>query len=71
MVKKQKKNKQQQQGVFLHILHGQLSGTHCLISLLKANKDDFCFIFSGTIFQIFGPKYDMVSCPFQTAFADS
>ena len=55
---------------FLRILHGQLLGTHCLISLLKANKDDFCFISSGTIFQIFGPKYEMVSCPFHTVFAD-
>ena len=35
-------------------------GNHCLISLLKANKDDFCFI----SFQFFGPKYKMVSCPF-------
>ena len=39
-------------------------GDHCLIPLLKANKDDFCFISSGTIFQFFGPKYEMVSCPF-------
>ena len=37
--------------------------------LLKANKDDFCFISCGTIFQIFGPEYEMVSCPFHTVFA--
>ena len=56
--------------VFTHILHGQLFGTHYLIFLLKANKDDFCFISSSTIFQIFGPKYEAVSCPFHTVFTD-
>ena len=28
------------------------------------------FISPGTIFQIFGPEYDMVSNPFYTVFAD-
>ena len=46
---------------FLHILHGQFSGIHFLISLLGTNKDDFCFISSGTILQIFGPDYE--KCP--------
>ena len=55
---------------FLHILHGRFSGTHCLISLLKTNEDDFCFISSVPIFQIFGSTYEMVSCPFHTVFAD-
>ena len=55
---------------FLHILHGRFSGTHCLISLLKTNEDDFCFISSVPIFQIFIPTYEMVSCPFHTVFAD-
>ena len=58
----------------LHILHGQFSGIHFLISPLKEDEDDladdFCFISAGTIFQIFGPKYEMVSKPFHTAFAD-
>ena len=55
---------------FLHILHGQFSGIHFLISLLKEDKYGFCFISSGTIFQIFGPKYEMVFKPFRTVFAD-
>ena len=55
---------------FLHILHGQFSGIHFLISPLKEDKDDFCLISEGAIFQIFGPKYEMVSKPFHTAFAD-
>ena len=55
---------------FLHILHGQFSGIHFLISSLKEDKDDFCFISAGTIFHIFGPKYEMVSKPFHTVFAD-
>ena len=54
---------------FLHILHGHISGIHCLISLLKEDKDVFCFIGTGTMFQIFGSKYETVSKPFQTAFA--
>ena len=29
---------------FLHILHEQFSGTHFLISPLKEDKNDFCFI---------------------------
>ena len=53
-----------------HILHGQFSGIHFLISTLKEYKNDFCFISAGTIFQIFGPKYEMISKPFRTVFAD-
>ena len=56
---------------FLHILHGQFSGIHFLISLLKEDKDDFCFISASTIFQIFGPKYEVVSKPFPAVLADS
>ena len=44
--------------------------THCLIFPLKANKDEFCFISCGTIFQIFGSKYETDSCSFHTLFAD-
>ena len=55
---------------FLHILYGQFSGIHFLISPLKEDKDDLCFISTGTILQIFGPKYEMVSKLFHTAFAD-
>ena len=36
----------------------------------KKNKDDFCFISASNIFQIFGPKYEIVSKPFHTVFAD-
>ena len=36
---------------------------------MKANKDDFCFISSDIMFQIFGPEYEMVSCLFHTVFA--
>ena len=54
----------------LHILHEQFSGIHFLISPLKEDKNDFCFISAGTIFQNFGPKYEMVSKPFPTVFAD-
>ena len=53
-----------------HILHGQFSGIHFLISPLKEHKDDFCFISAGNIFQTFGPKYEMVSKPFHTVPAD-
>ena len=38
---------------FLHILHEQFSGIHFLISPLKEDKDDFCLISGGAIFQIF------------------
>ena len=55
---------------FLLILHGQFSGIHFSISPLKEDKDDFYFISAGTIFQIFGPKYEMVSKPFHTVFKD-
>ena len=55
---------------FLHILHGQFLRIHFLISPLKEDKDDFCFTSAGTISQIFGPKYEMVSKPFHTVFTD-
>ena len=55
--------------LFLHNLHGLFSGIHFLISPLKEDKDGFCFIPAGTIFQIFGPKYEMVFKPFHTVFA--
>ena len=55
---------------FLHILHGQFSGIHFLISPLKEDKDDFCLISAGTIFQIFEPKFEIVSKPFHMLFAD-
>ena len=54
----------------IHIPHGQFSGMHFLISPLKEDKDNFCFISAGTILQIFGPKNEMVSKPFHTVFAD-
>ena len=53
---------------FFHILQGQFSGIHILISPLK--EDKYCFISAGTILRIFGPKYEMVSKPFHTVFAD-
>ena len=37
---------------FLLILHGHFSGIHFLISPLKKDKDDFCFISAGTILLI-------------------
>ena len=49
---------------FLHILHGQFSRIHFLISPLKEEKDDFCFISPGTIFQIFGSKYGFQAIPY-------
>ena len=55
---------------FLHILHGQFSVIHFLIPPLKEDKGDFCFISAGTIFQISGPKFEMVSKPFHSVFAD-
>ena len=55
---------------FLHILHGQFPGVHFIISPLKEDKDDFCFISARTSFQIFGPKYEVVLKPFRTVFAD-
>ena len=55
---------------FLHMLHEQFSGIHFLISPLKEDENDFCFISEGTILQILGPKYEMVSKPFHTVFAD-
>ena len=55
---------------FLHILQGQFSGIHFLISPLKEDKDDFWFISTGIIFQIFGPKYETVSKLFHTVFGD-
>ena len=56
---------------FLHILHGKFSGIHFLISLLKEDKDDFCFVSAGTIFQMFRPKFETVSKPFHTAFTEN
>ena len=55
---------------FLHILQGQFSEIHSLISSLKESKDEFCLISADTIFQIFGPKYEMVSKSFRMVFAD-
>ena len=55
---------------FLHILHRMSSGIHFLISPLKEDNDDFCFISVGTIFQMFGPKYEMVSKPCHMVFAN-
>ena len=40
------------------------------IFTLKEYKDDFCFISAGTTFQIFGPKYEIVSKSFHRVFAD-
>ena len=36
---------------FLQILYGHFSGIRFLISPLKEDKDNFCFISAGTIFQ--------------------
>ena len=55
---------------FLHILHRQFSGIYFLISPLKEDKDGFCFISAGTIFQIFGPKYEIFFKPLRTVFSD-
>ena len=48
---------------FLHSLQGQLDGVHFLIFNLKSPSGSDCFISSGIKFQIFGPKWDIVSVP--------
>ena len=52
-----------------HSLHGQFSGSGCFfISFLKA-YDFFAFLNSfGTIFQISGPRNEMLSVPQKNTF---
>ena len=45
----------------LRILHRQFSGCHFLISFLKASNDDSFVNSQGTIFQIFGPRNEILS----------
>ena len=49
----------------LHSLHRQFSGSHFLISFLKACNVSFLNSF-GTIFQIFGPRNEILSVPQNT-----
>ena len=57
----------------LHSLHGQFSGSHFLISFLKACNDASFLNSFETIFQIFGPKNEILSVPQKTllVFANS
>ena len=57
----------------LHSLHGQFSGSHFLISFLKACNDVSFLNSFETIFQIFGPKNEILSVPQKTllVFANS
>ena len=50
----------------LHSLHGQFIGCHFFITLLKALIVLNSLNSGCTIFQIFGPKYDMLSVPLYT-----
>ena len=47
----------------LHSLHGQFSGCHFLISFLKACNNVFLLNSLGTIFQIFGPRSEILFVP--------
>ena len=51
-----------------HSLHGQFSGCHFFISFLKASKDVSFLNSFGTIFQIFGPRNEILSVPQKTLF---
>ena len=47
----------------LHSLHGQFSGSHFLISFLKACNNVSSLNSLGTIFHIFGPRNEILSVP--------
>ena len=47
----------------LHSLHGQFSGSHFLISFLKACNNVSSLNSLGTIFHIFGPRNEILSDP--------
>ena len=47
----------------LHSLHGQFSGSHFLISFLKACNDVSFLNSLGTIFHIFRPRNEILSIP--------
>ena len=47
----------------LHSLQRQFSGFHFLISLLKAFTVSNCFNSLGIIYQILGPRIEMLSVP--------
>ena len=51
---------------FLHSLHGQFFGFHSLISFLKASTLVNSFNSKGTISQILGTKYEILSLPWKT-----
>ena len=53
---------------FLHIPHEQICGFQVLMAFLKAFKDSFCFISSGTRSKILRPKYEMIAVPLNTNF---
>ena len=51
---------------FFHSLHGQFFGIQSLIPFLKATTLVNSFNSKGTISQILGPKYEMLSLPWKT-----
>ena len=51
---------------FLYSLHGQIFGFHSLIPSLKATALVNSFNSKGTISQILGPKYEILSLPWKT-----
>ena len=51
---------------FLHSLHGQFFGFHSLIPFLKAATLINSFNSKGTISQILGPNYEILSVPWKT-----
>ena len=50
----------------LHSQNGQFSGYHFLITFLKAFNEISFLNSSGTIFQIFGPRNEILSVPLKT-----
>ena len=65
MVKKDKKNYMNPAwGIYvLHSLHGQFSGCHFLICVLKELTSSNHFSGLGTKLNILGPKFDKLSEP--------
>ena len=51
---------------FLNSLHGQFFGFHSLISFLKTTTLVKSFNSKGTISQILGRKYELISLPWKT-----
>ena len=51
---------------FLHSLHGQFFGFHSLIAFLKATTLVNFFNSKGKISEILGPKYEILSLPWET-----